>query len=156
MKVNMTAFQNLIHGLSILLLIIMCIYVIIIWNDIPNKIPIHYNELGEVDMWGRKILVWFLPILGFIMYLYIGSGVVTLDTIKVPVIMDVMSKEGIMSSMNTLAEVYKVEIMVILFYMVVNIGNNHSIPSLILPFYVLTIIVIYGYFRLRLYNLGVK
>lgn len=156
MKERMTVVQNLIHALSILLLIGMFIYVVIMWNHIPDRLPIHYNDLGEVDIWGRKILVWLLPIFGFIMYLYIGSGVITADTIKVPIIMDDKNRDSIIKSMNTLAEVYKVEIMLILFYMVINIGNIHSIPSLFLPSYVLVISLLYGYFRLKLYNLGVK
>ncbi|WP_059173954.1 DUF1648 domain-containing protein [Bacillus sp. FJAT-27445] len=40
------------------------IYLIINWNGLPDKVPAHYNALGEVDRWGSKMELFILPIVG--------------------------------------------------------------------------------------------
>lgn len=34
---------------------------IYVWNDLPDKVPAHYNILGEVDRWGSKGTLIVLP-----------------------------------------------------------------------------------------------
>jgi uncharacterized membrane protein len=34
------------------------------WNEIPEKVPAHFNALGEVDRWGTKMELLILPIVG--------------------------------------------------------------------------------------------
>lgn len=43
---------------------------IFIWNKLPDKVPGHYNALGEVDRWGSKSELFILPVIGlFIIFL---------------------------------------------------------------------------------------
>ncbi|MBM7713429.1 putative membrane protein [Bacillus thermophilus] len=37
---------------------------IFIWNQLPDKVPAHYNALGEVDRWGSKSKLLILPGMG--------------------------------------------------------------------------------------------
>ncbi|WP_335966000.1 SdpI family protein [Galbibacter sp. PAP.153] len=39
------------------------IYLAIIWNDLDEKIPLHFNYKGEIDRWGGKIQLIVIPIL---------------------------------------------------------------------------------------------
>lgn len=42
----------------------------LIWNQIPQTIPTHYNFWGEPDVYGDKtILIWLIPIVSFFLYL---------------------------------------------------------------------------------------
>ncbi|MDQ0233333.1 DUF1648 domain-containing protein [Metabacillus malikii] len=34
------------------------------WNGLPDKVPAHFNALGEVDRWGSKVELIILPIIG--------------------------------------------------------------------------------------------
>ncbi|OCW71190.1 hypothetical protein BBP13_12115 [Limosilactobacillus reuteri] len=34
------------------------------WNGLPDEVPVHYNDLGEVDRWGSKMELLILPIVG--------------------------------------------------------------------------------------------
>lgn len=34
------------------------------WDQLPDKVPAHYNALGEVDRWGSKMELIILPIVG--------------------------------------------------------------------------------------------
>ncbi|WP_452221894.1 SdpI family protein [Lacinutrix salivirga] len=51
---------------DVLLLIIVAIpfaYLAYLWNDLPETVPIHWNEKGEIDGYGSKITLWLIPIL---------------------------------------------------------------------------------------------
>ena len=39
------------------------IYLAIIWNGLPNELPMHWNIKGEVDRWGSKSELWIMPFL---------------------------------------------------------------------------------------------
>lgn len=45
----------------------------LVWNDIPEKVPGHYNAMGEVDRWGEKWELILLPAIGAT--ILIGLGV---------------------------------------------------------------------------------
>ena len=40
------------------------IYLLIVWNQIPDQVPGHFNALGEADRWGPKWDLWLFPIMG--------------------------------------------------------------------------------------------
>ncbi|OCA84069.1 hypothetical protein A8F94_15190 [Bacillus sp. FJAT-27225] len=40
------------------------IFLIYTWSWLPDKVPAHYNALGEVDRWGSKMELFILPIIG--------------------------------------------------------------------------------------------
>jgi hypothetical protein len=44
------------------------IWLIIIWDSLPDEIAMHYNAAGEVDRMGRKTDIIILPIMSWIMY----------------------------------------------------------------------------------------
>ncbi|MHC0036224.1 DUF1648 domain-containing protein [Pseudoneobacillus sp. C159] len=39
------------------------IFLISVWSSLPDKVPGHYNALGEVDRWGSKWELIILPII---------------------------------------------------------------------------------------------
>jgi len=39
-------------------------FLIFVWNLLPDKVPGHYNALGEVDRWGSKAELFILPGVG--------------------------------------------------------------------------------------------
>lgn len=55
--------------LCLVILIGILIYLIIHWNSIPDKIPGHYNGMGEIDRMGSKGEILVLPIISWLMYL---------------------------------------------------------------------------------------
>lgn len=57
--------------LPILLIIsIPFIYLAIIWNDLPAKVPVHWNMEGEVNRYGNKLELLLIPfLLPFLMYM---------------------------------------------------------------------------------------
>ena len=43
------------------------VFLIYVWNTLPNEVPAHYNASGEVDRWGSKYELLILPIIGALM-----------------------------------------------------------------------------------------
>ncbi|SFR38344.1 Uncharacterized membrane protein [Robiginitalea myxolifaciens] len=54
------------------------IYLGIIWNQLPESVPMHWNIQGEIDRYGPKSQVWILPA--------ITSGLIYLILLVVPAI----------------------------------------------------------------------
>lgn len=67
-------FSFLLNWMCLLILIGSAIYLAFTWNNIPSKIPAHYNAAGEIDRWGNKIELLILPAIGWIVY--IGLSIV--------------------------------------------------------------------------------
>jgi uncharacterized membrane protein len=51
------------------------VYLAIIWNTLPEKVPTHWNYKGEVDKWGDRYsliaLLFLLPVLTYVLMLVI-------------------------------------------------------------------------------------
>lgn len=45
------------------------IFLIYIWDSLPDKVPAHYNALGEVNRWGSKWELLILPGVGLFIIL---------------------------------------------------------------------------------------
>ena len=50
---------------SLLCLVGVVVYLILAWGNIPDRIPGHYNALGEVDHWSSKTSLIVLPIISW-------------------------------------------------------------------------------------------
>lgn len=51
------------------------IYLIYIWNTLPNKVPVHWNWQGEIDRFGDKselaLIALLLPLLTYVIFLIV-------------------------------------------------------------------------------------
>ncbi len=51
------------------------IYLAYVWKDLPEKVPMHWNILGEIDRWGDKqellIIPFVLPLLVYLVFLLV-------------------------------------------------------------------------------------
>ncbi|MEK5233720.1 DUF1648 domain-containing protein [Lysinibacillus sp. FSL K6-0232] len=45
-------------------------YIMVVWTKLPDKIPGHFNGLGEVDRWGSKLELLILPCIGGALWLF--------------------------------------------------------------------------------------
>ncbi len=71
MKPKKTVWSRITETLSLILLIGTIVYLIVMWKSIPDTIPAHYNAAGEVNRWGDKSELIFLPIIGGMLYFLI-------------------------------------------------------------------------------------
>jgi hypothetical protein len=64
LKVEQTPFDYLMEGISVLAVAGTLLFFFILWGHLPEKIPIHYNVLGEADATGNKWFSLILPLVG--------------------------------------------------------------------------------------------
>lgn len=48
------------------------VYIIIVWDKLPDEVPGHFNGAGEVDRWGSKIELFILPFIGSFLWILMG------------------------------------------------------------------------------------
>ena len=68
-KVPYEALDIIIDLISATLLILLIIYTLISYSDLPEIIPSHFNAKGEVDGYNSKNLIWLLPIIGIVSFM---------------------------------------------------------------------------------------
>jgi uncharacterized membrane protein len=76
-KIKKDWIDKLLFITSGVVMLLTFIYPAIYYNQLPEEIPIHYNFSGEVDRYGAKDSIWFLPILGLLAFVglnYIASN----------------------------------------------------------------------------------
>ncbi len=54
--------------LSWTLLLFILIMTARLYNDLPDRVPTHFNVRGQVDGWGTKQSVWLLPAVSVLMF----------------------------------------------------------------------------------------
>ncbi len=67
--ITVTLYHKIIYTLSILLMVGTFIYLLIAWNQLPDKIPGHFNSAGEIDRWGSKYELFITPVISVFIFL---------------------------------------------------------------------------------------
>lgn len=49
--------------------LISILLIMINYADLPDKIPSHYNFAGDADAWSTKTFIFFMPVLGLLIWL---------------------------------------------------------------------------------------
>lgn len=71
MKLKNNKIDWIIEIMCLTLLIGLTAYLIFHWGSIPDKIPAHYDWEGNIDRWGKKSDLIFLPMMSWFLYLLI-------------------------------------------------------------------------------------
>lgn len=68
-KIEPTAFDKILDASSVVLLVLIWVTVLMNYTDLPAKIPMHFNDAGEVNEYGNKQMIWLLPAIGIVLFL---------------------------------------------------------------------------------------
>ncbi len=71
MKIKNTKLDIIIEAMCLILLGGITLYLVFNWSSMPDKIPMHYDIAGQIDRWGNKSEIIFIPVISWILYLYI-------------------------------------------------------------------------------------
>ena len=70
-KLPLTLFDTIIEVTSCLALVAFWVMTIFAFTTLPESIPTHYNGMGEVDGYGPKATIFFLPVLGTVLFAFL-------------------------------------------------------------------------------------
>jgi len=68
-KVPLTLTDKILEGAAFFVLLTLIVLPFLYFQDLPERIPSHYNHLGEPDGFSGEGIIFSLPAIGFILYL---------------------------------------------------------------------------------------
>lgn len=109
--------QNILEITSVATVFAMVVVLIVLWQQTPDIVPLHYNFAGEADRWGSKAEMLVCPIIGVL--LYTGLTVIS----RVPKIWNMAvepgeeNREALYSSTKSMLLWLKLEVCLIFLYL---------------------------------------
>ena len=68
MRLRNNIFDIIINILCVAQLVGIAIYLIVVWNSLPDQIPGHFNAAGEVNRWDNKGFLIIMPVINWMMF----------------------------------------------------------------------------------------
>lgn len=65
LNIPKTRLEKSLQIVSFVLVGFMLFLSIFVWDELPDKIPVHFTAFGESDRWGGKASIFILPLIGF-------------------------------------------------------------------------------------------
>ncbi|MBB6454622.1 putative membrane protein [Salirhabdus euzebyi] len=67
-EIPKTPFEKLLELISVLIIFVTFIYIMYVWKDLPENMPMHFNAFGEPDAWGPKASIFMLPVMSTFLF----------------------------------------------------------------------------------------
>lgn len=133
LKIKKNKYDIGVEIICIILLVGVMIYLFINWNSIPDKIPGHYNAMGEIDRMGSKKELFLLPIIGWLMYL----GMTLLEQFpkvwNTGVTVTEENKERVYSVLKNMLNTIKLIVVAVFVYLTINSSQTMPLSVWFLP-----------------------
>ncbi|MHB8131723.1 MAG: DUF1648 domain-containing protein [Mobilitalea sp.] len=139
MKFKYTKYQIIMEIAALLLILGEIIFVCVQWRLLPEKIPGHFNALGEIDRWGSKKEIIILPIIGGFLYIMLTVFAFLPKTWSLPVKITKENKEVLYRYARGLLISVKAESIGMFFYMTYNITKSQPLSGWFLPVFLFVI-----------------
>jgi len=156
MKLKHTKLQIILEIITVLILIAMVVNLKVSWENIADKIPAHYNAAGEVDKWGQKSELFFVPIICIVLYILLTFITFFPALWNVPISFNEENKTRVYASMKNMMCLLKLEMVINFAY----ISYKSSKAQVLAPyFFYVTLAVIFGtiiFFIARTYVIAKK
>ena len=73
MKLRRRWYDWLLFGLALAVLLAATVYVFVVWKRLPERIPSHYNAMGQPDAYGPRSGILFLPTVAWFLFILISA-----------------------------------------------------------------------------------
>ncbi len=141
MKLKYTKFQKAIELITIIFLLLIWIYLIVSWDNLPDKIPGHYNAAGIVDRLGNKSEILLTPIVSLVLYTLLTIVSYFPSIWNVPNKVTEENREFTYGNLKTMLILIKMEMVITYAYMTYCGIKTQSLGAWFLP---LDLMVIFG------------
>ena len=118
--------------IGVLALLGSTLFVIIMWPQIPDQIPTHYNFAGEADGYGGKGSLIFMMVLAWFMFILITVLMRFPNTWNMPVKVTAENKARLYSITRAMLEVIKMLVSLLFAVMLINAAIATPMPRFIL------------------------
>jgi uncharacterized membrane protein len=156
MKLKPTKFQVVLEIVGLLLITAFIVFLFISWDQIPSKIPGHYNAKGVVDRYGSKNEIIALPVIGIFFYVFFTVIILVPAAWGIPVKTTASNMEKIYDYTRTLLIIMKLEVVSIFFYLAYNMAAARPLPAMFTPILLLIIAFTLVYYLIKILKTGKK
>ncbi len=155
-KLKCTKLQIFLEVISILILMAMFAVLYFNWSNIPEKIPGHYNALGEIDRWGNKSELFLLPIISSFLYLLLTVVCRFPSIWNVPTQITDKNRTFVYSNLLTMMILLKALVLMIFFFLNYNSMQAKALPVYFLPIFIIAVFAIIIFFTVRTMRIAKK
>ncbi|MGG0670711.1 DUF1648 domain-containing protein [Lederbergia citrisecunda] len=67
-----TLFEKLLDSITAIVYLAGIVYTIVIWSQLPDQVPAHYNAAGDVNRWGSKWELILLPVIAALLAIFMS------------------------------------------------------------------------------------
>ena len=71
--IEKTILEKLANIIGMASIVAMILYIAFNWSALPDAVPIHFNAAGEVDSWGSRWMMFFLPTIAIALYIFMEA-----------------------------------------------------------------------------------
>ncbi|GEM_PF-1264291 len=71
MRIEYSKVLIIMEIIGVMILLAILIATAYVYPTLPDRVPTHFNALGEADRWGGKGYLWFVPAMSVFLYLLI-------------------------------------------------------------------------------------
>lgn len=72
LNIPKTRFEKLFDGFTAIVFLAWIGYLLIVWGQLPDEVPAHYDSAGVVDRWGSKWELLLLPIIACLLTVFLA------------------------------------------------------------------------------------
>lgn len=140
MKIKRGKFDTILNVLCLIILISTILFLIVIWSKIPDKVPMHNDFAGNTDRWGSKLEIIILPIITWIIYIFITIIEKFPQIWNTGVEVTEENKERVYSILLHLISTIKFIVVCVFTYLTVQTAVAFELSAWFLPIFILVIL----------------
>ena len=152
LKFQRGKFDIILNGLCLIILVSTILFLAVTWSKIPNKVPMHYDFAGNIDRWGSKLEILILPVITWIMYIFMTIIEKFPQAWNTGVKVTEENKERVYSTLLHLVSTIKFIMVCVFAYLTVQTALSFELSAWFTP---ISLLVIFGnllYWILKLYR----
>lgn len=152
MKIRRTIPDRILEAISLLVIIGTTLYLIAGWDSFPERIPAHYNAAGEIDRWGGKGELIFLPVMMWILYI----GITVLQQFpqiwNTGVQVTQENRERVYRTLMYMVETLKLLVAAVFSFLSVYSMTGENLPAWFLPAFICAVFADLIFWLVRLFQ----
>ena len=142
-KMPYTFSQRLLESFGIILVIFYIAYCAVIYPDLPEQIPSHFNFVGEIDAYSSKGSFLFVTAISVVLYLLVSISQLFPSIWNVPKKKNASAEDITRNYSYALSLLLWIKVQMLLIFWIISYytANGSNLPIIFLP---LSMIILFG------------
>ncbi|HMM05582.1 MAG TPA: DUF1648 domain-containing protein [Clostridiales bacterium] len=150
MKLKRSTYDVAVNLICLVLLLGTVVYFVANWGEFPDRVPGHYNAMGEVDRWGNKGELLITLIIAWIMYLGMTAIERFPQVWNTGVRVTEENKKRVYRILKNMIVTLKLTVVAIFVFLAVNSASASQLPLWFLPAFLILIFGSIIFFGIKL------